>query len=42
MMCDISETIKSQVISITLIWRQNSFDKVDDTKHRLAFLLGVL
>ena len=41
-MYDIVESIKSQIISITLIWRQSSFEKVEETKHRLAFLLGVL
>jgi hypothetical protein len=39
---DIAEISKSQILSITLIWRQDSFDKVEDTKHRLSFLLGVL
>jgi hypothetical protein len=42
MMNEVSETIKKQVISITLIWRQDSYEGIEDTKHKLSYLLGVL
>ena len=39
---DIPESTKSQVLSVSLIWRQDSFQDTESTKHRLSFLLGVL
>jgi len=39
---DIPETTKSQVISLSLIWRQDSFNELEGAKHRLSFLLGML
>lgn len=41
-MNEVTETTKSQVISITLIWVQSSYEGTDDIKHKLSFLLGVL
>lgn len=41
-MIDIGENKKSQIISITLIWRQDNYEKIEDTKHHLSFLLGIL
>jgi hypothetical protein len=41
-MIDVGENKKSQIISITLIWRQDNYEKLEDTKHHLSFLLGIL
>jgi hypothetical protein len=39
---DITDGCESIVNSITLIWRLDNYDGVEEAKHRLSFLLGVL
>lgn len=39
---DVTDECESIVNSLTLIWQLDSFDGVEEAKHRLSFLLGVL
>lgn len=39
---DVTDEYESIVNSVTLIWQLDSFDGVEEAKHRLSFLLGVL
>lgn len=39
---DVDEEKKDIVNSITLVWKANNFEEVDDIKNKLSFMVGVL
>ena len=39
---DINEEQESAINSISIVWRGESYDRIEETKHRLSYLLGVL